>query len=135
MTTGLPWRDGGWFVGQVDRIGVLTEPEQTDVRERGDQWAQRTIEGEVDGDLYAASWAIVAALRERLHVEYREAPRNVEPVDLDALNNRRSEQVPSTAPPTGHGTFRPWSARVPRIALRMGKRAPATTSSPPPAAS
>jgi hypothetical protein len=84
VTTGLPWRNGAWLLEQLDRPGVLSEPERADVHELGDQWAQRTVQGDVDGDLYAASWALVAALRERHQVEDREPLPDVEPIDLDA---------------------------------------------------
>lgn len=89
-TTGLPWRDGAWFIAQVDRHGVLTGPERAEVHEAGDQWAQHTTTGDVCGDLYAASWALVAALRERHTVDAREPLPTVVPVDLDALVRPRA---------------------------------------------
>lgn len=89
--TGLPWRDGAWLVGQVDQVGVLREPvlsdsERAAVVAAGDGWARRTVTGEISGDLYAASWALVEQLRKQLDVEHREpAAAAVEPIDLDAL--------------------------------------------------
>ena len=82
---GLPWRAGPWFLTQVDPDGHLSEPERDEVYDVGNRWAARTTTREIDGDLYAASWALVAALRERLAVDYREPLADVEPVDLNAL--------------------------------------------------
>jgi hypothetical protein len=83
MTTGLPWRAGPWFVEHVDLEQVLTEPERAEVRDAGDDWALRTTRGQVDGDQWAASWVLVAALRERYGVEHRSPLPSPKPVDLD----------------------------------------------------
>lgn len=94
-TTGLPWRAGAWFIEQVDRHGVLTQHERAEVHEAGDQWAQRTTTGDVGGDLYAASWALVAALRGRHQVEHREPLLDVVPAYLDAPPKGPSPSVAS----------------------------------------
>lgn len=83
---GIPWRDGAWFLKQVDPDGVLSPAEQAAVVEIGDGWAQRSADAPIFTDLYGWSWRLVEVLRTRLHVEHRSPLPAVDPVNLTGRN-------------------------------------------------